>query len=88
MKVEMYSMNGCGYCLASKQWFRANNIEITEYQINDREKRQEFYIETAVATGKNIRSMPQIWIDGKHIGGYFELIESNITISTSFNEDF
>lgn len=89
MKVKMYSMDGCGFCEASKRWFQLNNIEVMEIKINDREKRQEFYIETTLETGKDIRSMPQIWINEEHVGGYNELMANPpITKVTSFNEDF
>lgn len=84
----MYSMDGCGFCEASKQWFLLNNIEFSETKINDRTERQEFYAKIAIETGKDIRSMPQIWINEEHIGGYRELITKNITTVMSFNKDF
>lgn len=88
MKVKMYSMDGCGFCEASKQWFLLNGLDFNEIKINDRQERQEFYAKTSTETGKDIRTMPQIWINEQHIGGYNELIVTDISVVTSFNKDF
>jgi len=88
MKVEIYSMDGCGFCEASKQWFLLNGIEFSEIKINDRQARQEFYAKTAMKTGKDIRTMPQIWFGEEHIGGYNELMAKQVNKVTSFTEDF
>jgi len=71
-KVEIYSMTVCPWCVHAKQFLRSKGIEFTEHKIDGdidagRKKLEEM-------TGGE-RTVPQIFIDGKHIGGYDELVE-------------
>ncbi len=70
MQIELYSINNCGYCEAAKSLLKSKNLEFTEININDdAQKRMELVEKT------HHRTMPQIFIDGKFIGGYTELKE-------------
>ncbi len=41
--VVMYATSWCGYCKKAREFFRANNIEYTEYDVEESaEARQEF----------------------------------------------
>jgi len=71
-KVEVYSMTVCPWCVNAKKFLESKGIEYTEIKIdrdieNGREKLSEL-------TGGE-RTVPQIFVDGKHIGGYDELVE-------------
>jgi len=46
-KVEIYSTPTCHFCQASKEFFDANNVEYTDYNVAaDLEKRQEMIEKT------------------------------------------
>lgn len=69
-KVEIYTSPFCGYCHAAKKLLKergASYEEICVMMHGDR--RQEM---TSRAGGR--RTVPQIFIDGQHIGGCDELM--------------
>lgn len=42
MKVEIYSTPTCHFCKSAKEFFNANSVEFTDYNVaEDMEKRQE-----------------------------------------------
>lgn len=68
--IEVYTINNCGYCEAAKSLLASSNLNFTAINItNDDKKRIELIEKT------NHRTMPQIFIDGRFIGGYMELKE-------------
>lgn len=70
MQVEIYSINNCGYCEAAKALLKSKGMAFKEFNItDDTQKRIELVEKT------HHRTMPQIFIDGKFIGGYNELKE-------------
>lgn len=70
-KVEIYSLPACSWCVQAKEYLKSQGISFAEIRI-DRD------IENGRDTLEKLtggeRSVPQIFIDGKHIGGYDELI--------------
>ena len=69
MKIVMYSKETCPFCEMAKEWFDEHNIKF-DLIIADDEKRnwlRETY---------NVKTVPQIFIDGKYFGGYRELMEN------------
>ena len=46
-----------------------------EILLDDDEERKQFYEKCSKETGKNIQSVPQIYIDELHLGGWSELKE-------------
>jgi len=73
MEVKIYSKTGCSYCVKAKEWFKTNRIAFEEIVLDDYNERQEFY--QRVSNGKQVTSVPQIFIDDKHIGTYTELLQ-------------
>ena len=75
MNVKMYTKTGCPFCIAAKQWFNDNGISFNETVLDDNQERTNFYNEMN-SSGKvksNIRTVPQIFIDNEHIGGFDDL---------------
>jgi glutaredoxin 3 len=72
MQVHIYSKTGCDYCQKAKDWFRINQIEYNETLLDDQNERMDFY--QKISNGKEVNSVPQIFIDEKHIGGYVDLV--------------
>lgn len=61
-KVEIYSTATCHFCHAAKEFFAANNIPFTDYNVGvDLEKRKEM-VDKSGQLG-----VPVIVIDGKEV---------------------
>ena len=70
-QIILYSKDNCGYCVKAKSLL--NNLGLTYI-----EKKLENFLTTEALfedIGKNVKSMPQIKINGELIGGYNQLIE-------------
>lgn len=68
-KVEIYTTQICGYCYRAKKLLQERGAEFTEIDVMcDGKLRAEM---TARAGGRT--SVPQIFIDGRHIGGCDDL---------------
>ncbi len=68
-KIVMYTGPSCNFCDAAKRLLTRNNATFTEINIASKVGLMEEMIQKA--NGK--RTIPQIFIDDKHIGGYQEL---------------
>lgn len=70
-KVKVYSTGNCPICVKAKAFLDKRGIGYDEVRIDlDRVALKEF---TAVTNGA--RTVPQIVVDGKCIGGFTELTE-------------
>ena len=70
-KIIMYTGPMCGFCDAAKRLLARNNATFTEIDIASKEGLMEEMIKKA--NGK--RTVPQIFVDEYHVGGYQELRE-------------
>ena len=71
MTVTVYSKPNCQYCGKAKDLLERLGYEYTEKVVTKDISLEEFFKEL----GKTVRTIPQIVIDGKHIGSYNELTE-------------
>ncbi len=69
--IVMYTGPMCNFCEAAKRLFSRNNIKYKEIDISTKDGLRDEMIEKS--NGK--RTIPQIFFDEKHIGGYVELRE-------------
>lgn len=68
-KVEVYASQFCGYCARAKRLLSQKGVEYIEYDvIEEPAKREEM-----VARAGGRMTVPQIFIDGRHIGGCDDL---------------
>jgi glutaredoxin 3 len=68
-KVEIYSSQFCGYCARAKRLLSQKGVAYIEYDvIEDTDKRSEM-----VQRAGGRMTVPQIFIDGKHVGGSDDL---------------
>ena len=86
MKIEMYTQDMCGYCTAAKEEFEERGWTYVTHNIKHKEN-----LKNLKELMPNVRTVPQIWIDDKHIGGYDELLEwlfvpTNATVLEAPNE--
>tara|TARA_B100001027_G_scaffold154535_1_gene108625 strand:- start:8735 stop:8989 length:255 start_codon:yes stop_codon:yes gene_type:complete len=70
-KILMYSGPMCNFCEAAKRLLDRNNLEYKIIDISTGENLRDEM--TAKSNGK--RTIPQIFFDDSHIGGYVELKE-------------
>jgi len=69
MEALIYTKSNCPFCEKAKAWFKQHGIEYTQIKLDDEEQRLAFYQRLP-----NARSVPQIFIDDKHIGTYNDLM--------------
>jgi len=70
-KVTVYMGPSCAFCDAAKRLLVRNNISFQEINISLEQGKMEEMLEKT--NGK--RTIPQIFFDKNHIGGYVELRE-------------
>jgi glutaredoxin 3 len=64
-QVVIYTTNYCPYCTAAKALLRAKKVEFDEIDVTDDPARR-----SEMEKLSRRRTVPQIFIDGKPIGGY------------------
>ncbi len=69
--ITMYTGPMCSFCDAAKRLFSRNNIKYQEIDISTEDNLRIEMIKKA--NGK--RTIPQIFFDDHHVGGYVELRE-------------
>jgi glutaredoxin 3 len=69
-KVEIYSSFLCGYCARAKALLGRKGVKYEEVDVIEHPDRREEMRRRA--DGRN--TVPQIFIDGKHIGGSDDLL--------------
>ncbi|WP_298294864.1 glutaredoxin 3 [uncultured Litoreibacter sp.] len=70
-KVEIYTSQLCGFCHAAKRLLNSKGIAFDETDVgrNPGEKA------TMIQRANGGRTVPQIFIDGKHVGGCDDLYD-------------
>ena len=71
MKVELYTKDQCIWCDRAKGLLNAYSINFVEFDLSNDEERLKFYENI----GNNVKTVPQVFIDDKRIGGYQDLKE-------------
>jgi glutaredoxin 3 len=70
-RVEIYTKFGCPYCARAKALLAAKEVRFEEYDLgSDAARRREML---GRAGGRH--TVPQIFIDGAHVGGSDDLAE-------------
>tara|TARA_B100000029_G_scaffold376177_1_gene370713 strand:+ start:68 stop:322 length:255 start_codon:yes stop_codon:yes gene_type:complete len=69
--ITVYSGPLCNFCEAAKRLLTRNNLTYTEIDISTKDGLRDEMIKKA--NGK--RTIPQIFFDDHHVGGYVELRE-------------
>jgi glutaredoxin 3 len=73
-KVIIYSANYCPYCNKAKTLLKSKNIAFDEINIeNNNELKQEM-----IERSNGRKTIPQIFIDEKHVGGFDDLYELEV----------
>ncbi|HEY0113262.1 MAG TPA: glutaredoxin 3 [Allosphingosinicella sp.] len=70
-RVEIYTKFGCPYCARAKRLLEEKGVEYEEYEINSAPGKREEMLERA----NGGTTVPQVFIDGRHVGGSDDLAE-------------
>ncbi len=73
VKIEIYSTALCPYCSRAKMLLDKKGVHYTEYRIDQKMDLRDEMIERSDRT-----SVPQIFIDDKHVGGFDDLAELDV----------
>ncbi len=68
--VEIYGVEKCSYCKLAVKWCEDNDVEFNYIDItNNSELLEELNDRIGF-----VKTVPQIFVDGDHVGGYTELV--------------
>jgi len=67
--IEIYSGDHCPYCVKAKALLNNKGLDFSEYNVKKDMQRQAEMVERAPGS----RSIPQIFINNRHVGGCDEL---------------
>jgi len=71
--VEMYTTAICPYCVAAKNLLRQKGLDYAEIRVDlDAARRDEM-----VSRSGGRRSVPQIFVNGVHVGGFDDLVAAD-----------
>lgn len=76
MKVEVYSIPNCPYCVKAKNSLKEHGMDYSEYTVDNISYTRDDIQKRVDSLGLDveIRTVPQIFIDDGYIGGYAELM--------------
>mgnify|MGYP001265111313 FL=1 len=69
MKVLIYTKDNCIWCDRAKNLLDSKKIFYNEIDLSDDSERLKFYEKI----GDNVKTVPQVFIDDKRIGGFQDL---------------
>ena len=70
--IEVYSTPNCPYCVRAKTLLKSKNINFKEIDVSDDIESLQKMMKLS-----GLRTVPQIFINDKSIGGYDELAQLN-----------
>lgn len=70
-KIEMYTSTFCGYCSAAKTLLKSKGVEWEEINLDTQPDRRDEMLKRS----EGRRSVPQIFINGKGVGGFDDIAE-------------
>ena len=70
--IKVYSGRFCGYCVAAERLLKGKGLE---YEVIKAEEEREKFEQMMQETGS--RSVPQIFIGERHVGGFDDLSALN-----------
>ena len=67
--IVIYTQDMCGSCIAAKEEFESREWKYTSHNIKHTDNHNNLK-----ELLPNVKTVPQIWIENEHIGGYDELM--------------
>lgn len=69
-RIEVYSTDTCGFCSRVRRLLDRKGVSYTEIRID---LEQDRHAELLARCGRD--SVPQVFVDDRHLGGYEDLVE-------------
>lgn len=69
----MYTTHVCPYCVAAKNLLKSKGLEWNEIFVDTDPAQREQMLERS----QGRRSVPQIFVNGQHVGGYDDLVAAD-----------
>ena len=66
-KVVMYTTRNCGYCMSARRLLDSKNVAYEEIRVDELPERLR------EISDLGLRTVPQIWIGERHVGGFDEM---------------
>lgn len=70
--VEIYGTKVCPYCVRAKNLVNRKDWELKEYKVDERTELREEMISRA---GQEVKTVPQIFVNGTYVGGYTDFVD-------------
>jgi glutaredoxin 3 len=67
--LNIYTAATCGFCQRAKALLEQYKIAYVEHPVDDNSDERQWVVEHA--DGRKV--LPQLFVDGRHLGGFFEL---------------
>ena len=72
-RVDIYTTAMCPYCVSAKQFLARKGLDYREVRVDlEADRRQEMF-----ARSGGRRSVPQIFINDTHVGGFDDLVAAD-----------
>lgn len=71
--ITIYTTRTCPFCVSAKAWLRDRKLEYTEISLDDAADREQFK-----QSHPGMTTVPQIFVDDRHIGGFSDLATSEL----------
>jgi glutaredoxin 3 len=72
-KIEVYSTAVCPYCVAAKNLLKSKGLEWTDVRVDTDAAQRD----AMLARSGGRRTVPQIFINDRHVGGYDDLVAAD-----------
>ena len=69
-KITIYSADYCGYCQRAKDLLDTLDLKYDEHNLEDEGVLEDFRV---LGEDLNVHTIPQIFIDSTHVGGFDDL---------------
>ena len=74
MTAEIFTKPTCPHCIKAKALLTTKSIKYVEYILGQNGVTKET-VEHKIGNGAQIKTVPQIFLDGKYIGGCEDLVK-------------
>ena len=69
-QAEIYTTGVCGYCVAAKNFLKSRGCDYSEVRVD----REPGKLAEMLERSGGRRSVPQVFFNGMHVGGYDDLV--------------
>ena len=69
IKIDIYTSRTCPYCIRAKALLKSKGVSFTEFEVDGNPE----LIAESVKRSDGMRTVPQIFIENYHVGGYDDL---------------